>query len=435
MSTAAVRENWEGRVVDGKFPLLRWVGGSAQSTVFLTELATEPKQPAAIKLVPADGNHAESVLSNWRRSADLNHPLLTRVFDFGRCDINGAPLLYVVSEFAEENLAQILPDRALTPAETKELLNPVLDALVYLHSKGLVHTRLKPSNLMVVDNHLKLSTDGLRKSGDTVADSRERSAYDAPEIGSGPVTPAADIWSLGATLVAALTQHPPAWTEFATTEPLIPQSVPAPFHTIAESCLRRDPAARINTAQIKARLQNGAALPTVSRPTPAATTAKSPKRLLLLGALAVLAVLALVRLAWHPPATPKPAEVSQSAPAAPAPETSQPAAAPGSTSPGFVKGAVLQRSMPDISPGARRTVQGKVKVSVRLTVDPSGNVSNATFESAGPSQYFASHALQAARQWKFKPAQMNGNPVPSKWTLHFRFGRSGTEVDPIEITR
>jgi hypothetical protein len=38
-------------------------------------------------------------------------------------------LIYVVMEYAEENLSQILPHRPLTPAEAREVLEPVLDAL------------------------------------------------------------------------------------------------------------------------------------------------------------------------------------------------------------------------------------------------------------------------------------------------------------------
>jgi TonB family protein len=60
-----------------------------------------------------------------------------------------------------------------------------------------------------------------------------------------------------------------------------------------------------------------------------------------------------------------------------------------------------------------------------VTVDGAGNVSNAAFESQGPSKYFADAALQAARQWKFKPAQ---TAVPGAWTLQFRFTRAGAEV-------
>jgi TonB family protein len=63
-----------------------------------------------------------------------------------------------------------------------------------------------------------------------------------------------------------------------------------------------------------------------------------------------------------------------------------------------------------------------------VTVDAAGNVSDAAFESEGPSQYFAKAALQAARQWKFPPAQASGQSEASARMLEFKFTRDGAEV-------
>ena len=93
-----------------------------------------------------------------------------------------------------------------------------------------------------------------------------------------------------------------------------------------------------------------------------------------------------------------------------------------------MKGAVLQKVLPQVSPSARNTIEGKIKVRVRVEVDPSGNVTEARLVSAGPSRYFAQRALEAARGWKFTPAQVGGQPVPSEWNLRFGFRRTDTEV-------
>ena len=55
--------------------------------------------------------------------------------------------LYVVMEYAEENLAQILPQRSLSPEEVKEMLPPMAETLAYLHQAGLAHGHIKPSNI------------------------------------------------------------------------------------------------------------------------------------------------------------------------------------------------------------------------------------------------------------------------------------------------
>jgi TonB family protein len=97
------------------------------------------------------------------------------------------------------------------------------------------------------------------------------------------------------------------------------------------------------------------------------------------------------------------------------------------------RGSVLQRVMPDVSKGALRTITGRIKVGVEVAVDSSGNVSNAKLSPAGPSRYFSSRALEAGRQWKFKPPQANGQAVASNWRLLFEFGRGSTQVIPTEL--
>jgi TonB family protein len=92
------------------------------------------------------------------------------------------------------------------------------------------------------------------------------------------------------------------------------------------------------------------------------------------------------------------------------------------------QGKVLQHVDPVVSKSARNTVTGTLKVRVKVSVDAAGNVENATFVSPGPSKYFARQAMEAARQWKFAPAQANGQAAPSAWILQFGFRRSGTEV-------
>src|SRR5271166_4012505 len=122
MNTAAVREireNWVGQVIEGKFTLLQWLGGTDWSDVFLTELQGQGSQKAAIKLITSNAGDADARLAGWAEAASLSHPHLMRLFHTGRCEINGAPLLYAVMEYAEENLSQVLPERPLTASETR----------------------------------------------------------------------------------------------------------------------------------------------------------------------------------------------------------------------------------------------------------------------------------------------------------------------------
>ncbi len=246
-------KQWEGQTVNGTFLLRQYLGGSAHSAVFLTERRGREPQRAVIKLIPADPATAGVQLSRWEATAKLSHPHLLRLFESGSCQLDKVVLLYVVMEYAEDNLAQILPHRALTPAEVRDLLEPALDALTFIHGKGLVHSRLKPSNVLAAQDQLKLSSDSLLRTGETAGLIAPASAYDAPEVANGQILPASDAWSLGMTVMEALTQRLPACEGIA--EPL-PETVPAPFMGIAHCCLRLDPQRRCTVSDIATRLQS-----------------------------------------------------------------------------------------------------------------------------------------------------------------------------------
>ena len=450
-------KQWEGQIVNGTFPLRQYLGGSEHSAVFLTERRGREPQKAAIKLVLADPATAGVQLSRWEATAKLSHPHLLRLFESGSCQLDKQVLLYVVMEYAEDNLAQILPHRALAPEEVRDLLEPALDALTFIHGKSLVHSRLKPSNVMAAQDQLKISTDSLFRSGDPAGRLGQPTIYDAPEIASGNILPASDTWSLGMTLMETLTQRLPAVEGM--TEPL-PETVPAPFMGIAHCCLRRDPQRRCSVSDIATRLQNGSvSSPQASTVRIPAASAKwrylLPIAIVALGGAALLIGPKLINshpdqpasaASSQPQASPEvqSAPVKQETPAqvegkpsavkrgqakvstavAPAPAPVNPAPAAGGE-----HGKVLQQVEPVVSKSARNTISGTIKIRVKVEVDTAGNVERATFITEGPSKYFARQALEAAQQWKFAPAQVNGQAVPSAWILHFGFKRSGTEID------
>jgi TonB family protein len=110
-------------------------------------------------------------------------------------------------------------------------------------------------------------------------------------------------------------------------------------------------------------------------------------------------------------------------------------AAPATTSTsGIVPGKVVQQVLPAAPQKARDTIQGKVRISVKVHVDESGRVTQAAFDSPGPSQYFAGLALKAAQLWKFAPAQMGGRNVPSEWVLRFEIDPAAINVYPHETS-
>jgi TonB family protein len=73
-------------------------------------------------------------------------------------------------------------------------------------------------------------------------------------------------------------------------------------------------------------------------------------------------------------------------------------------------------------------------VRIRVAVDSRGHVSSATLDAPEPSKYFAKVTLQAAQQWSFKPAQVNGQSVSSIWILQFQFTQAAIDVTPVEVS-
>jgi len=443
-------KQWEGTVVEGRFALRELQGSSDHSAVFLTSYGP-PAQNAAIKFVEANPAFAQIQLSRWERSARLSHRHLLRLLHWGRCQLGGASMLYVVTEFAEENLSQILPHRPLTVPETEFMLRSALEVLAYLHGSGLAHTRIKPSNLMAVGDNLKLSCDTICATGEKNLIAREPTIYDAPELPTAGASPAADIWSLGITLIEALTQRPSPGGAMRQGDAAVPETLPPPFFEIAGQCVRLDPQRRWTVSDIAAHL-----LPTPAPPP------KSRSRFVYVGAavlvLGLAALLAAPKFLPHNPAgspaqqgkTSEPPPSGQTTANAPAPSQpenpSTPAAkktpssstvAPAQPIPtrsDNARGAVAGKVMPSVSHRSLSTITGRVKVAVRLSVDKSGHVENATLASPGPSQYFANVALSAARGWTFTPPRVAGDAVSSQWMVHFAFARGGVEAKPEQVS-
>ena len=300
MTEAATR--WVGQVIDGKFRLGEFVGGDEGSSVFLTDYDSPDVRKVAIKLVPADAAEAEGLLARWRHAAKLSHPHMIRLLDMGRGELDGSAVLYVVMEYAEENLSAVIARRPLAPAEARAILGPVVDALAYVHAKGFVHCRIKPANIMAENDLLKISSDGLCRIGEFSGSVGKPGAYDPPEAAGGRISPAGDVWSLGMTLCEALTQRLPVWERTNQAEAALPSNLPLEFLDLARHCLRRDPQLRWSVADIAARLLPNA-------PAPPKQTARGAHHFSAhrswvgtaapIG-LALLAILAAVRVFHHP---------------------------------------------------------------------------------------------------------------------------------------
>jgi TonB family protein len=546
-------KTWEGQAVDG-FPLRQYLGGSDHSAVYLTQLNSSGEQKAAIKFIPADAS-AYAQLAKWRVAGELTHPHLLQLIRVGRCELANTNFLYVVMEYAEENLAEILPLRALEPDEVRPVLESALDALKYLHAQGLAHTRIKPGNILAAGDQLKLSSDTLSEIGTAPTATPQAGIYAPPESATASISGAADVWSLGVTLVEALTQRAPVVRGQMEVE-LPPETIPSPYLEIVRRSLQVEPSRRaslkeisvllnpISTTPYREPILNSdihtpvAQHPEIPAPTPehhdrpkalpvAETVAavEPPKKSLasqqvsllphtLLPAspvddtrtkpaprksrvaiplVAVVLVLAAILLAPRvlnrfsqlqpqaatvepsiapapssltppkteapvlPPAIQTKAEkraaekqaarektaaeretVSSSEAVNPVSSRSvdaaqpRPAAKSAKVAPtNAARGAVLYQVVPDISQRARDTIQGTVRVGVKVHVDDTGKVAGAELDNFS-SKFFGDQAVQVARRWTFTPPQVDGRNASSEWVLRFEFTQQATKVFPTQ---
>ena len=204
-------------VASGRYRLERPLGHGGMASVYLGR-DTELDRPVAVKILAenaaADDGLRERFVREARLAARLQHPNVVSVYDAGEDE--GRP--YIVMEHVEgETLSEVLGRRGRLPAEeARGLALQAARALAHAHAAGLVHRDVKPQNLLLRrDGTLKIADFGIARAAEGTALTQAgtvlgTAAYLAPEQALGEdVTPAADVYSLGAVIYELLTGRPP----------------------------------------------------------------------------------------------------------------------------------------------------------------------------------------------------------------------------------
>jgi hypothetical protein len=207
----------------------------------------------------------ERSLREARAIARLNHVNVVRIFDVLRTD--GDPWIvmeYVASKSLQDTLAE---DGPVPPARAVEIGLGVLGALKAAHKAGVMHRDVKPGNVLLGEDGRVVLTDfglatipgdpNVTRTGMVLGSP----AYIAPERArDGTAGPEADLWSLGATLYAAVEGKSPyarpsaiATLAALATEPMPPPKNAGPLKPVLNGLLRKDPNERIN-AEVAERL-------------------------------------------------------------------------------------------------------------------------------------------------------------------------------------
>jgi eukaryotic-like serine/threonine-protein kinase len=291
----------------GRYRLQRVLGHGGMASVYLAQ-DSALERTVAIKVVSeafaADVDARRRLVREARLAARLSHPNIVRIYDIEAVDERP----YLVLEHVDgPTLAEELGRRGrLPPAEVARIGRQVSAGLAHAHTAGLVHRDVKSRNLLCAgDGTVKIADFGIARAADsteiTLAGTVLGTAsYLAPEQARGdPVTPAADVYSLGVVLYELLTGRPP-YTADSLAELVSRQAqgkvappsrantgVSQELDSIVLACLSSDPEARPTSAQLGGALARALSEgePTTSLPAPGPLAAPRPKGLSRLKAL------------------------------------------------------------------------------------------------------------------------------------------------------
>jgi eukaryotic-like serine/threonine-protein kinase len=270
-------EPWNdvGRLLAGRYRLLGPIGRGGMGTVWhaVDEFLGRDvavKQVLIPAGIPADERveiYARS-LREARIAARLRHPAVVTIYDVLTED--GRPQI-VMELMTSPSLQDLITEEGpLRPDRVTEIGLAVAGALRAAHAADVLHRDVKPSNVLVgADGRVVLTDFGIaRREGDPRITATGRvigsPGYIAPELAQGTsrASPAADLWSLGATLYTAVEGRPPyqedsilALLAAAQTKDPAPMRNAGPLTSVIHGLMARDPAERLSAEQAEKLLR------------------------------------------------------------------------------------------------------------------------------------------------------------------------------------
>lgn len=149
----------EDTVVADRWRLTRLVRPEGRMAWF--QAATAEGKPVMLSITETL-NDDDELLARLRAAAEIRHPNLVRVLDSVATRIDDSPVVVAAMEQVEENLDDVLRDRALSPAEAQVVLEALVQGIAAIHVRGLVHGRMEPSSVLAIGDLIKLRTDCLQ---------------------------------------------------------------------------------------------------------------------------------------------------------------------------------------------------------------------------------------------------------------------------------
>ncbi|RAV34197.1 serine/threonine protein kinase [Corynebacterium heidelbergense] len=162
-------------------------------------------------LMETENEHERAVAESERSFlADITHPGIVKIFNF--IDDPRAPGGFIVMEFVGgpslRNRRRLAPGQVLDVDRAMGYILEVLPALDYLHSRGVVYNDLKPDNIIITEDQVKLIDLGAVTGVGAYGHIFGTRGFQAPEITKTGPTVASDIYTVGRTLASLIVRLP-----------------------------------------------------------------------------------------------------------------------------------------------------------------------------------------------------------------------------------
>ncbi|MBS9535303.1 protein kinase [Mycobacterium sp. M1] len=194
-----------GDLVAGQYEIKGCIAHGGLGWVYLAVDHNVNERPVVLKgLVHSGDAEAQAIAMAERQFlAEVTHPSIVKIFNFVQSpDAHGDPVGYIVMEYVGGQSLKQRRGSRLPVAQAIAYMLEILPALAYLHSLGLVYNDLKPENIVLTEEQLKLIDLGAVSRVNSFGYLYGTPGYQAPDIVRTGPTVATDIYTVGRTLAA-----------------------------------------------------------------------------------------------------------------------------------------------------------------------------------------------------------------------------------------